>query len=80
MPSAAAGRQVEVKRNRHSFKAGHIPGNAVLTPQNAVEIRQLYAKGETMLMISITYGISVAHVSDIVRRKKWKNAEQQVTA
>lgn len=69
---------MEVNRNRHSFKAGNIPGNAVLTPQNAIDIRQLHAKGETMLMIAITYGISVAHVSDIVRRKKWKNAEQQV--
>lgn len=64
--------------NRHTFKAGHIPSGAVLTPQNAIEIRQLHAKGETMLEISITYGISVAHVSDIVNRKKWKNAEQQV--
>ena len=61
-----------------TFKPGHIPGTAVLTPQNAVEIRQLHASGETMLSISITYGISVAHVSDIVRRKRWKNAEQQV--
>lgn len=69
-----------MKRNRHSFKPGHIPGNAVLTPQNAVDIRQLHANGETMLSISITYGISVAHVSDIVRRKRWKNAEQQVAA
>jgi hypothetical protein len=33
-----------------------------------------------MLEISITYGISVAHVSYIVRRKRWKNAEQQVAA
>ena len=69
---------MEVNRNRHSFKAGHIPGTAVLTPQNAIDIRELYAKGETMLSISITYGISVAHVSDIVNRKKWKNAERQV--
>jgi hypothetical protein len=59
------------------FRAGHIPGTAVLTPQNAIEIRQLHAGGQTMLDISITYGISVAHVSDIVRRKRWKNAEQQ---
>jgi len=66
--------------NRHSFKAGHIPGTAVLTPQNAIEIRQLHANGETMLSISITYGISVAHVCDIVNRKRWKNAEQQVAA
>lgn len=63
--------------NRGAFKASHIPGNAVLTPQNAIEIRQLHAKGETMLSIAITYGISVAHVSDIVNRKRWKNAEQQ---
>ena len=69
-----------VNGNPHRFKAGHIPPTAVLTPQNAIEIRQLYAKGETMLSIAITYGISVAHVSDIVNRKKWKNAEQQVLA
>lgn len=64
----------------NKFEAGHIPGTAVLTPQNAIEIRELYAKGETMLSIAITYGISVAHVSDIVNRKRWKNAEQQVAA
>lgn len=63
-----------------TFKAGHIPGTAVLTPQNAVEIRQLHAFGHTMLDISITYGISVQHVCDIVNRKRWKNAEQQVAA
>ena len=66
--------------NSHRFKNGHIPGTAVLTPQNAIEIRQLHAKGETMLSIAITYGISVPHVSDIVNRKKWKNAEQQVAS
>jgi hypothetical protein len=63
-----------------TFKAGHIPGTAVLTPQNAIEIRQLHTSGQTMLEISITYGISVAHVCDIVNRKRWKNAEQQVAA
>jgi DNA invertase Pin-like site-specific DNA recombinase len=71
---------VSVNGNPHRFKNGHIPGTAVLTPQNAIEIRELYAKGETMLEISITYGISVAHVSDIVNRKRWKNAEQQVAS
>ena len=63
----------------NKFEAGHIPGTAVLTPQNAIEIRELYAKGgRTMLDIAITYGISVPHVSNIVNRKMWKNAEQQV--
>lgn len=61
------------------FKAGHIPPTAVLTPQNAIEIRELYAKGgQTMLDIAITYGISVPHVCNIVNRKIWKNAEQQL--
>ncbi len=50
----------------------------MLTPQNAIDIRQRAAGGETMLSIAITYGISIAHVSDIVNRKRWKNAEQQV--
>ncbi len=63
----------------NKFEAGHIPGTAVLTPQNAIEIRELYAKGgRTMLDIAITYGISVPHVSNIVNRKMWKNAEHQV--
>ena len=61
------------------FESGHIPGTAVLTPQNAIEIRELYAKGgQTMLDIAITYGISTAHVCDIVNCKRWKNAEQQL--
>lgn len=65
----------------NKFEAGHIPGTAVLTPQNAIEIRELYAKGgRTMLDIAITYGISVPHVCNIVNRKMWKNAEQQVAA
>ena len=63
----------------NKFEAGHIPGTAVLAPQNAIEIRELYAKGgRTMLDIAITYGISVPHVSNIVNRKMWKNAEHQV--
>ena len=63
----------------NKFEAGHIPGTAVLTPQNAIEIRELYAKGgQTMLDIAITYGISVPHVSNIVNRKMWKNAEHQL--
>jgi DNA invertase Pin-like site-specific DNA recombinase len=60
------------------FETGHIPGTAVLTPQNAIDIRQLHTGGESMLSIAITYGISVAHVSDIVNRKRWKNAEHQL--
>ena len=64
----------------HRFKTGHIPGTAVLTPQNAIEIRELYAKGQTMLDIALTYDISVPHVCDIVNRKRWKNAERQVVA
>jgi len=63
-----------------TFKDGHIPGNAVLTPQNAVDIRSLYAAGRTISEISVIYGISTVHVYQIVKRQKWKNAEQQVNA
>lgn len=65
--------------NSTSFKNGHVPGNAVLTPQNAVDIRTLYASGHSMKQLAVIYGMSVAHIHDIIRRKKWKNAEKQAT-
>jgi len=63
-----------------SFKPGHVPGNAVLTPQNAIDIRKLYASGWTIKQLAAIYGITSTHVYDIITRKKWKNAEQQATS
>lgn len=60
-----------------SFSNGHIPGNAVLTPQNALDIRREHAKGETKRSLSMRYGVSFSHVSDIVNHKRWKNAALQ---
>lgn len=61
-----------------SFKAGHVPGNAVLTPQNAIDIRKLHASGWTIKQLTAIYGVSFTHIHNIITRKKWKNAEQQI--
>jgi len=65
-------------RTRTTFKGGHIPGNAVLTAQNAVDIRRLYLAGFELPHLASVYGVSHQHVWNIVNRIKWKNAEQQV--
>lgn len=62
-----------------SFKAGHVPGNAVLTPQNAIDIRKLRAAGLTIRQLATIYGVSSTHIHNIITRKKWKNAEQQTS-
>jgi uncharacterized protein YjcR len=61
-----------------SFRAGHVPGNAVLTPQNAVDIRKLHGGGWSMKQLAAIYGVSFTHIHAIITRKKWKNAEQQI--
>ena len=62
-----------------SFKPGHVPGNAVLTPQNAIDIRKLHAAGWTIRQLATVYGVSSTHIHNIITRKKWKNAEQQIS-
>lgn len=62
-----------------SFKPGHVPGNAVLTPQNAIDIRKLHAAGWSIGQLAAIYGVSFTHIHDITTRKKWKNAEQQIS-
>ena len=63
---------------RTSFKPGHVPGNAVLTPQNAIDIRKLHAGGLSIKQLTVIYGVSFTHIHNIITRKKWKNAEQQI--
>ena len=62
-----------------SFRPGHVPGNAVLTAQNAIDIRKLHAAGWTIKQLSAIYGVSFTHIHNIITRKKWKNAEQQIS-
>lgn len=62
-----------------SFKPGHVPGNAVLTAQNAIDIRKLHAAGWTIKQLAAIYGVSFTHIHAITTRKKWKNAEQQIS-
>jgi molybdenum-dependent DNA-binding transcriptional regulator ModE len=70
----------ELKRppTRTSFREGSIPGTAVLTPQNALDLRHLYASGTSIAELAKVYGISYQHAWDIVKNKKWKNALRQV--
>jgi uncharacterized protein YjcR len=51
-----------------------------LTPQNAIDIRKLYASGWTIKQLAAIYGVSFTHIHNIITRKKWKNAEQQATS
>jgi len=61
-----------------SFQEGSIPGTAVLTPQNALDLRHLYASGTSIAELAKVYGISYQHAWCIVKNKKWKNALRQV--
>jgi len=61
-----------------SFRDGSIPGTAVLTPQNALDLRDLYASGIPISKLAKVYGISYQHAWDIVKNRKWKNAVRQV--
>lgn len=61
-----------------SFKPGSIPGNSVLTAQNALDIRQLHAAGFPLNQLAKVYGVSYQHVWAIVNNRKWRNALQQV--
>lgn len=63
---------------RTSFKPGSIPGSAVLTAQNALDIRQLHAAGFPLNQLAKVYGVSYQHVWNIVKNRKWRNALQQV--
>ena len=61
-----------------SFQKGSIPGSAVLTPQNALDLRDRYASGASISKLAKVYGISYQHAWDIVKNRKWKNALRQV--
>jgi molybdenum-dependent DNA-binding transcriptional regulator ModE len=50
----------------------------VLTPQNALDLRHLYASGTSIAELAKVYGISYQHAWCIVKNKKWKNALRQV--
>jgi molybdenum-dependent DNA-binding transcriptional regulator ModE len=61
-----------------SCQPGAIPGSAVLTPQNALDLRDLYDSGTSISKLAKVYGISYQHAWCIVKNKKWKNAVRQV--
>jgi Mor family transcriptional regulator len=61
-----------------SFQEGSIPGSAVLTPQNALDLRDRYASGTPISELAKVYGISYQHAWCIVKNRKWRNAMRQV--
>ena len=61
--------------NITSFKRGHVPVTAVLTPKDVVAIRQEAASGTASTELAKKYGISYTHVRDIITRQRWRQAE-----
>lgn len=55
---------------------GNRYSNAVLTPEQVVEIRRRYATGAvTQRQLAAEYGISEPTVSVVVNRKRWKDID-----
>jgi len=44
---------------------------SVLIEDNVRDLRKRYDKGETMKQLSVVFGISVSHISRIIRRESW---------
>lgn len=51
--------------------------NARLTPGDVLDIRHWAAQGTTQQALAEEFGITQAHVSDIVRRRKWAHLEEE---
>jgi plasmid maintenance system antidote protein VapI len=52
--------------------------NARLTPGDVLDIRYWATQGMTQEKIAQEFGITQAHVSDIVRRRKWAHLKEEV--
>jgi Mor family transcriptional regulator len=69
---AKKGRSVKGRINPHA-PLGEAHGMHVLKDTDVVEIRQRHQTGMTQRALAALYKISFQHVSDIVRRKRWKH-------
>lgn len=54
-------------------KRGTDHWKARLSERDVLEIRRLYAAGETQMNLAATFGVKQAHVSRIVHRQTWKH-------
>lgn len=60
-------------RHNHPVLFGELSGTAKLTASQVIEIRALAVQGMTQAEIGQRFGITKAHVSAIVLRKRWKH-------
>lgn len=60
----AKGRAVRLRGNNHP--------QSKVTEAGVREMRDRRAKGETLISLSVRFGITFQHVSNICRRKTWK--------
>ena len=59
------------RRLRERMPRGEPSGTAKLTEAQVLEIRQRRANGETCTSLSKVFGVAIAHISLIARRKSW---------
>lgn len=50
----------------------------VLTPEQAILIRNLKASGITCAVLAREFGVSPSHISRLARGLKWKHADEQI--
>jgi hypothetical protein len=69
----ARGEQNGAVKHPECMPRGEEHGNAKITAEQVLEIRRAAETGETQASIAGRFGISPAHVSQIVRRVVWRH-------
>jgi hypothetical protein len=59
------------KRPKRTKLFGSKNPHSVLIEDNIRDLRLRYEKGETMKELSVVFGVSISHISRIVRRESW---------
>lgn len=52
---------------------GEVQGNAILTEENVLEARRLYAEGTGTRALAERYGVAQATMKDVVQRRSWRH-------
>lgn len=64
----------KVERGRHRVPVGERHGNARLTNETVIEMRQLYANGgHTHKSLAEMFGVSTSAAQCVIERKTWKH-------
>jgi len=65
------GPKLFTKRPKRTKRFGSMNPQSVLIEDNVRDLRKRYDKGETMKQLSVVFGISISHISRIIRRESW---------